>query len=205
MSPFILTLVLCGRNVLILRSIQQGGLCISCCLSVRWGLSYFCSSYFAPLFPALKNLSELAKGCGTWEWGGEEERRWVKYFPDDGWHHNPKLHPNPPGSSFLSDFCLSLFLGTNSPFSVYFPSVSRCSPALYCIDASPFVIPATFWLHTLITFPCRLNGSEPNKIMPQEPHEATDLQLILRQIVLDLKTSKSCQYLAKWLWANSAF
>ena len=79
----------------ILRSMQQRDLCNSHYLGVRWGLPYFCSSYFALLCPILKNLSEPAKGYRAWEQCQEGEGRWVKHFPDDGWHHNPKFHLQP--------------------------------------------------------------------------------------------------------------
>lgn len=160
----------------------------------------FCSS-----FRALKNLSELAKGCGTWERGGEDERRWVEYFPDDSWHHNPKLHPQPSRVQFLVKLLPQSLLGGKLPFLNIFSlsvQVFPCSLLHRCLSiCDPLYISAS---HT-ITFPFRLNGSKPNKIMPQEPHEATDLQLILRQIFLDLKTSKFYHYLAKWLWADSTF
>lgn len=89
----------------------------------------------------------------------------------------PNSTPNPPGSSFLSNSRSSLFLGTNSHFSVDFPSVSRRSPALYRIDSSPFPVPSSFLLHTLTTFPFR---QKQTIIMRQEPQEATDLPLIFK-------------------------
>ena len=107
----------------ILRSMQQRDLCNSHYLGVRWGLPYFCSSYFVLLCPILKNLSEPAKGYRAWEQCQEGEGRWVKHFPDDGWHHNPKFHLQPSRVQ-LPVTCLPQSLpGDRSLFSVYFPSL----------------------------------------------------------------------------------
>lgn len=149
----------------ILRSMQQRDLCNSHYLGVRWGLPYFCSSYFALLCPILKNLSEPAKGYRAWEQCQEGEGRWVKHFPDDGWHHNPKFHLQPSGSNFLSHAFPSLFLGTDLSSQCIFPHCYVLSCSLKYGFFSiwvPLSIPAS---HTF-TLTFTPNGSKPNRIMP---------------------------------------
>lgn len=173
-----LTLVLCGKNVLILRSIQQRDLCNPHCLSVKWRLPYFCSSYFAFLFPALKNLSELAKGCGAWEQGQEGAGRWVSLMLIDIIVPNSSL--NPPGSC-----CTPSLVSTEPPSQYLVPHAQVLSCSL--LDG---VLPRRVLLHTpashTLTFTFRPNGAKPKRIMPQGPHKATNIQLFLRQIFLDL-------------------
>lgn len=187
----------------ILRSMQQRDLSNSHYLSVRWGLPYFCSSYFALLCPILKSLSEPAKGYGAWQQCQEGEGKWVKHFLDDDWHHNPKFHLQ-PSRVHLPVTCLPQSLpGDKSPFLVYFPCLCALLHSAVWTHSIwvPLSIPAS---HTF-TLTFTPNGSKPNKIMPWGCQEATNLQLLLRQIFLDLKTSKFSHYLVEWSWAVSNF
>lgn len=151
----------------------------------------FCSFFFC----FKNNLSEPAKGCGTWEPGPAGE--------ETCWHQNSKLHPQSSGLQFPVTLPPVSTLGW-TPLAVSFPSVFRCSPAL---SAGWTPLHLSSPLHSCFTHfhTFRPNGFRPKRIMPQEPHEAPNLQLFLRQIFLGLKTSKFCHYPAESPWADLIF